>query len=297
MVKHILAAVGILAMIAAPSQAFLLGLAAGRPGLRALLAEPRVALRFFLATFVIMPALAILLGLFTPVPWPVWAGLALISMTPPGTGLSAKSLKLAGDSQIGLAWQALAVVLSIFTVPLTVFVAERILDLKLALGFGPVVEKVLIFYVLPVAGGFMVHGQWPGVGAAIRKIVNPVSHGAHAILLLLVLILAVPLLLKVGAVSILLVLSFVASAILIGHLLGGPPQELRPTLAAALATRWVAPALILARVNHSTREIAPILLTYLIGGALMMMLYGRWVKNLPPSVERSETSPSLLSHP
>jgi bile acid:Na+ symporter, BASS family len=288
MVKHILSFVGILAMIAAPSQALLLGLATGRPGMRELFAEPKVALRFFLATFVIMPALAISLGLFTSIPWPVWAGLALISITPPGTGLSAKALKLAGDSQIGLAWQALAVVLSIFTIPLTVFVAERILDLKLELGFAPVVQKILIFYVLPVAGGFLVHALWPGAGATIRKLLNPVSKGAQTLLLLLVLILAVPLLLKVGVVSILLVLGFVASAILIGHLLGGPPQELRPTLAAALATRWVAPALILARVNHSTREVAPVLLTYLIGGALLMMLYGRWVKKPWRQEERDE---------
>jgi hypothetical protein len=69
-----------------------------------------------------------------------------------------------------------------------------------------------------------------------------------------------------------------AWAILIGPLLGGPPPESRPTLAAALATRWLPPALALAAINHSTREVAPALITYLFAGALQMMVYARLVK-------------------
>jgi hypothetical protein len=96
---------------------------------------------------------------------------------------------------------------------------------------------------------------------------------------LLVLIIAVPVIFSQHIVNILIVVGFVACAILIGHLLGGPPPELRPTLAAALATRWLPPALALAAVNHSTREVAPVLITYLFAGALLMMLYGRLVKH------------------
>jgi len=111
MVKTIINAIGILAMVAVPLLTFCLGLEAGRPYFRRLFEMPAVFVRFFLATFVIMPALAVILALGVPMPWPVWAGLALVSITPPGLGLSQKSLKLTGDDEAGFAWQTLALVL------------------------------------------------------------------------------------------------------------------------------------------------------------------------------------------
>ena len=277
MLKLILSTVGILVMVVVPLGAFLLGLATGRPYLRLLLAKPGALLRFFVATFVIMPAIAIGLALLAPLP-PVWAGLALISVTPPAAGLSEKVVKIGGDSKIGLAWQALAVVLCIFTIPLTVLLGERIHGLSLELGITAVLKKILILYLLPILAGFLVRHFWPEASDSLGKTLKPISTFAGLLLLLLVMIIAVPVIFSQHAINLLIVVVFVACAILIGNLLGGPPPELRPTLAAALATRWLPPALALAAVNQSTREVAPVLITYLFAGTLLMMVYGRLVK-------------------
>jgi predicted Na+-dependent transporter len=236
-----------------------------------------VLIRFFLATFVIMPAIAIGLALLSPIPW-VWAGLALISITPPATGISEKVVRIGGDEKVGLAWQALAVPLSIFTIPLTVLLVDKFLGLSVEIGTWAVLKKILILYLLPISAGFLVRELWPAVADSLSKALKHVSTVAGLLLALLVLIIAVPVIFSQHAVNLLVVVAFVVCAILTGHLLGGPPAELRPTLAAALATRWLPPALALAGVNHSTREVAPVLITYLFAGALLMMIYGRLVK-------------------
>ena len=202
-------------------------------------------------------------------------------------------MRLTGRSEIRIAWKALSTVLSIFTIPLTLYLVKLILNLNLQLGFTPILEKILTFYFLPVLLGFLEHDFWPGARVAITKILKRISNSAQLLLILRVIIIAIPMLIKQSLTSILVILGFVVCAILIGHLLGGPPAELRPTLAAALASRWVAPALILARLNHSTREIAPIFLTYLIGGALLMKLYGRWVWRSKPSSRDSRYTASI----
>lgn len=277
MVKLILTAVQVLVLIVVPLGAFLLGLATGRPYLRLLFAKPGVLARFFVATFVVMPVIAMGLAWLTPIP-AVWAGLALISITPPAAGLSEKVAKIGGDEKIGLAWQALAVVLSIFTIPLTLLLVDKFLGRTLELGTTAVLKKISILYLLPIIAGFLVRQLWPATADALGKVLKHVSTVGGLLLVLLVLLIAVPVIFSQHAVNLLIVVGFVACAILIGHLLGGPPPELRPTLAAALATRWLPPALALAAVNQSTREVAPVLITYLFAGVLLMIVYARLVK-------------------
>jgi predicted Na+-dependent transporter len=275
MVKLILTAVQILVLVVVPLGAFLLGLATGRPYLRLL--KPGVLVRFFLATFVIMPLIAIGLALLTPIP-EVWAGLALISITPPAAGLSEKVAKIGGDEKIGLAWQALAVVLSIFTIPLTLLLLDKFLGLTLELGTSAVLKKISVLYLVPIIAGFLGRQLWPAAADSLGKVLKHVATVGGLLLVLLVLVIAVPVIFSQAAVNLLIVVGFVAFAILVGHLLGGPPPELRPTLAAALATRWLPPALALAAVNNSTRAVAPVLIPYLFAGVLLMIVYGRLVK-------------------
>jgi hypothetical protein len=90
-------------------------------------------------------------------------------MTLPSNGLSEKGLRLTGHSEIRIAWQALSTVLSIFTIPLTLYLVKLILNLNLQLGFNPVLEKIVTFYLLPVLLGFLAHDFWPGAKSCNRE--------------------------------------------------------------------------------------------------------------------------------
>src|SRR4051812_37461598 len=230
MVKLILSAISVLVLAAVSSQAFVLGAEAGRPYVRRLLAERALLLRFFLATFVVMHGLAIALAHSPSIPVPVWAGLILMSMMPPVTDLSKKAAKLGCDTEICLGWQTLAVVLSVVTIPLTLLLVERVFGVDLELGIGPVMRKIGSVYLIPMVAGFLARNFWPAGADALEKILKPIGGGAMALVLLLLLPLAVPLILKQGAAPILIILAFVAVSILVGHLMGGPPESLRPAL-------------------------------------------------------------------
>jgi predicted Na+-dependent transporter len=286
-------ALGILVFVGVSLSAFRVGLQADRSSLHRLRTHPAILTRFFIATFVVMPALAVALS-FTSTPKAVWAGLALISMTPPGIGLSQKSLKLKGDPDLSFAWQALALAMSIVTIPITLIIVQMALHLQFDLAIKQVFLKILVFYLLPTILGFTLTQLAPHHGKTALRIAKPISTVVMLLLVALVLVIAVVKLLTMSAVALLSVLAFVACAIFIGHLMGGPPEDCRPVLATALALRWPAPALVLANENGWTQQVLPIILAYLLGGVVLMAIYGRWQnRHAPlPSVE----APGLRPH-
>jgi predicted Na+-dependent transporter len=109
---------GILVLVSVPLTGLCLGIETGRAYLSQLWRMPRVLVRFFLATFVLMPALAVVIRLSENLPPAVWAGLLLISMTPASPGFYSKANRLSADAEISLAWQLTSVLLSIVTIPL-----------------------------------------------------------------------------------------------------------------------------------------------------------------------------------
>jgi len=101
-------------------------------------------------------------------------------------GCQRKVLRLTGRSEIRIAWKALSTVLSIFTIPLTLYLVKLILNLNLQLGFTPILEKILTFYFLPVLLGFLAHDFWPGARVAITKILKRISNSAQLLLIITV---------------------------------------------------------------------------------------------------------------
>jgi BASS family bile acid:Na+ symporter len=269
---------GILVLVAVPLTGLCLGIETGRAYLIQLWRMPGVLVRFFLATFVIMPALAVVIRLSGNLPHAVWIGLLLISMTPPSPGLHSKTSKLSAGTEISLQWQLASVLLSIVTIPLTLLIVEGALSVQLNLGIGVVTRKIVLVYLVPVVAGMLLHRLSLPIATAIARIAAPVSKVASLLLVLLIAIIGAKPLIALGARSLLAVLAFVAAAILVGHLLGAPPPSFRPALAAALAMRFPAPAFVLAKLNGILGPIAPVILAYLILGGLLLGLYDKLLR-------------------
>ncbi len=267
-------------MIAQPLMTFHIGVETGGPQLRALLARWGLNLRFFLAAFVVMPAIATALGAFGILPRALWVGLALMSIAPPAPPAS-KRLRKMGNFDIGLAWQAEAFLISVVTIPLTVTIVQSlgIAADNLNLTWGPVLSRSLMFFVVPIFLGLLTRRYLPAVADAIVKPVGIAANVAFMVLGVLVLIVAVPILLKFHIASIAIVVGFVALAVLVAHLFGGPGGDTRVTLAAMLAARFPVPALILAQANNATKMVLPVVLVYVIAGLVLVPLYARLTKS------------------
>ncbi|MBV8433337.1 MAG: hypothetical protein JO029_03545 [Candidatus Eremiobacteraeota bacterium] len=270
----LLAAIGITVMIAQPLVTLSIGLETGGPQLRKLFAQPGLNLRYFLATFVVMPAIAVVLGVYKVLPSALWGGLALMSIAPPAPPATRK-LKKEGDLDIGLAWQAEAFLISVVTIPLTVILVSGWVGRDLNLTWGPMVQRGTLFFAAPMALGLILRRYWVPVADAIVKPVSLLANVALLILVVLALVIAVPVMWQFGIVPIAIVTGFVAVAVLVGHLFGGPARATRVTLAAMLAARFPVPALVLAQANGATKAILPVVLVYVVAGVLLVPLYER----------------------
>jgi BASS family bile acid:Na+ symporter len=225
-----------------------------------------------------MPALAILLGAFGWLSAAFWPGLALMSIAPPAPP-STRRLRKMGNFDVGLAWQAEAFVLSIVTMPLTVSIVAHLglVGREINLSWQPVLVRSVLFFGAPMLIGLLVRRYWPKGADALSKPVGIAANIGLLVLVVLVLIVAVPVLWRFGIVSIAVTAAFVAIAIVVGHLLGGPGRDTRVTLAAMLAARFPVPAMVLAQANGELKRVLPVVLVYVIAGALLVPLYAKVV--------------------
>jgi predicted Na+-dependent transporter len=176
------------------------------------------------------------------------------------------------------------------TIPLTLLIVENGLGLQLNLGIGAVTKKILLIYLIPVVAGMLLQRLSLPIATAVARIAVPVSKVASLLLLLLILVIGAKPLISLGARSLLVVLLFVAVAILVGHLLGTPPPSFRPVLAASLAMRFPAPAFVLAKLNGVLGPIAPVILAYLIFGGILLGLYSKLVRKDVVAFQPSEVT-------
>src|SRR6516165_4226843 len=280
MASKLLLAINVLVLIALPLQTLELGAETGGPQFRKLGQHPGLTMRFFIASFVIMPALAIVLDLVERIPNALWVGLALMSMSPPAPPAARRLLKM-GDFDVALAWQAEAFLISVITVPITVYVIATRLHLSLNLDFGPVLLKSALFYGAPMLVGLLIRRFWPTLAAAMVKPLKTILVPAGALLVLLIIIVGAPAIWHFGAANVLLVVSFLIVAVVVAHLLGGPIADERVTLAAMLVARFPLPALVLAQANGKVQAILPVILVYLAVGVAIVPLYARLTRAKP----------------
>lgn len=276
MAQKLIAAISVAVLIAQPLVTFHIGIETGGPQLRALLTRWGLSIRYFLATFVVMPAIATALGAFGILPKTIWVGLALMSIAPPAPPATLR-LKKMGNRDVGLAWQAEAFLISAVTIPLTITIVQSmgLVGTNLNLTWGPVLERSLTFFAVPMFLGLLARRYLPAVADALVKPVGVLANVALLVLVVLVLIVAVPIILKFHIASIAIVIGFVALAVVVGHIFGGPGKDTRITLAAMLAARFPVPALVLAQANNATKMVLPVVLIYILAGTLLVPLYAR----------------------
>ena len=269
-------AIGIAVLIVQPLVTFSIGIETGGPQLRALFAQPGLNMRYFLATFVVMPSLAVLLGIFAHLPSPLWEGLTLMSIAPPAPPATRRLRKM-GSFDIGLAWQAEAFVLAVVMIPITIAIVQALglVGHDINLTWGPMIQRSILFFGAPMLVGLLVRRYLPTVAEALVKPVGLLANAGFGVLAILVLIVAIPVIFHYNIVSIAIVVGFVAVAVLVGHLLGGPGTHTRVTLAAMLAARFPLPALILAQSNGAIKTILPVVLVYVFAGTLLVPVYAR----------------------
>ena len=261
--------VAIAALIAVPATSFGMGLQFEKPHLRLLEDRTGMIFRYSLAMFVVMPAIAAFLFYYDTANKIIWGGIFLVSISPIMPSIVGKSGKEDKDSLIKLAWFVIAMIYSMFLIPLSLLAVKSVFGLDFNLGYKELFIKLLILFILPLSAGFLISVYLPAKVSSVLKVVNLAGKIAGLALVILLLIVAVVEISKLTLTAVLLVLGFALLSLIVGVILGYPEKSSGYVLAGSLLMRLPAPAIIFAQINNTVQEHLPVILLYLIIGTLM----------------------------
>lgn len=246
--------------------------------------QPEVLIRPLLAVIVLVPLVVLLLLWLFDLPPAVATGLAILAAAP-GAPLTTKRAQMAGgDPFYTASLQLTLAVGAVLITPLTLAIfyalfeleTERVTPLSVA-------EQVAQVTFLPVVIGLLVQRFAPKVAEVTGK---PLVVLANVLFILLnigilVAILLAPdlrMMLRVGWLAGAVIVTMVAAALAIGHLLGGPSRAERSSLAIASIARNIGLSFYIAILSVDGHGAIPTIVVYAIAGGLLAVPYGVWSK-------------------
>jgi bile acid:Na+ symporter, BASS family len=253
------------------------GLKATSGDLLYLLRRPGLLLRSLIAVFLIMPAVAIVLGGMFEFRQTVEVVLVALALSPVPPLLPMKETKAGGQTSYALGLMAMLALFSIVVVPPAVELLGRFIGRSFGMAPGAIARLALIAALLPLVAGMAVRALVPGIADRIEK---PVGMVTKVLLPAAVLALIVGSWQAIGAAvgdgTIFAIFVFVAAGLLAGHLMGGPDPEHSIVLALSTACRHPAIALSIAATNFPDGRFEGTILLYVIVNAIVGIPYVVW---------------------
>jgi BASS family bile acid:Na+ symporter len=247
--------------------------------------RPQQLLRSLLAVIGLVPLVVVVLLWLFDLPPAVATGLAILSAAP-GAPMTYKRAQMAGgDPDYTASLQLTLALLAVLVTPALLAIFQALFELSIIRRVSPVMVIAQVGEVtfLPVIIGLLLQRFAPGLTAVIAGPVQKIAGALFILLLvLIVVILAIApdlrAMLNLGWLPLAVILIMAAAALVIGHLMGGPPRQQRSALAIACVARNIGLALFIAGLCDYGQQIIPTLLAYLIVGAITALPYSVWNK-------------------
>lgn len=229
----------------------------GFQSLSVLWRRPPLLLKSLIAAFVFVPLVGIVI--LSIISIPTSARIALMGMAIcPGAPLTYKKLtKMKGSASLAGSYQVIISLFAVLLVPAWVLILASIYPAQATVTALDVLKQVTTVQFIPIIIGLVFRKWLPGVADDLIDLVGKVSAFMFIGLVVILLIFALPLVLKLGILTFVSVILLVGFAIAIGHFLGGPEPETRLTLGLANSTRNAGLALTLATLNFKD-QILPV---------------------------------------
>lgn len=237
--------------------------------------RPGYLIRALVSMNVLMPLVALAIGEAFALHLVVKIALVAISVSPIPPILPNKAMKAGGKEDYTIGLLVAISALSIFVIPITMEIFERITGVPLAMQPQSIATVVLTTVLLPLLAGIAIGKIAPTLADRAAK---PIGILALALLILS----ALPVLIGsartvfslVGDGTILSLAGFALIGLIIGHLLGGPEPESRTVLALSTASRHPAVAVAIAHANFPEQPLAgAAVLWYLILSGIVSAFY------------------------
>jgi BASS family bile acid:Na+ symporter len=255
-----------------------IGLREGFENLTVLWRRPGLLLRCVLASFVLVPIATMAIDVVLPMGDAARAGVAVMALCPGAPMLYRKLAGMKANTAVAGSYQVTMSLLAIVFVPLWIIIIN-ILYLKAnPSSIGTVGKQIAFVQIVPIVIGIMIRGWLPQLADDWLEPVVKISSYMLLGALLIVMVVALPAILRVDLITLIGVLLFVTTTILIGHYLGGIEPENRIALALANSSRNAGLALTLVAINFDNQgpvlgAIGAIALLSAIAGAIYVNLY------------------------
>ena len=228
---------------------------------------------------VVMPLLAVILGLVFDLNPALRIALIAISVSPVPPIFPNKAFKAGGTETYTIGLLTAAAILSVILIPIAMEIVVRISNAPLTIKPIAVFTTVLTTVLVPLLVGIGVRTLFP---AFAERIAKPLA----VVALVLLIVSALPVLIGmagamyslIGDGTVLILNVFAVTGLIVGHVLGGGRQSgNRHTLALATATRHPAVALTIGNANFPQQRI-PLVMMYLIIAGIWSGVYLAWAK-------------------
>ena len=228
---------------------------------------------------VVMPLLAVILGLVFDLNPALKIALIAISVSPVPPIFPNKAFNAGGTETYTIGLLTAAAILSVILIPIAMEIVTRLSSAPLTSKPIAVFTTVLTTVLVPLLIGIGVRTLFPAFAERVAKPLAVVS-------LVLLVVSALPVLIGmagamfslIGDGTVLVLSVFALIGLIVGHVLGGGRQPgNRHTLALATATRHPAVALTIGNANFPQQRI-PLVVMYLLIAAIWSGVYIAWAK-------------------
>jgi bile acid:Na+ symporter, BASS family len=248
--------------------------------IRRVFRRPYWLLRALVVMYVVVPPVAVWMGLAFDLARPVRVGLLAISIAPIPPILPGKQLKL-GGSPAHVFGLLVAVSLSaIVQLPLMVGVIGWVFGKEASFGPWQVARLISVTILVPLMAGLMAQRLAPRWADLVAPWTSRLGTVLLFVVVAIVLVKTWPVMVSLmGGGALLAMIVTAATGIVAGHWLGGPDPSDRALLAVASAMRHpgIAIAVATANVPEEPRLVAAILL-YVIVALVLTSLYGAAIR-------------------
>ncbi|HIK44398.1 MAG TPA: bile acid:sodium symporter [Leptolyngbyaceae cyanobacterium M65_K2018_010] len=250
-----------------------IGLSQGFVNIAYLWRRPGLLGRCLLASFVLVPLAAMLINWVVPMPFAVRVGLAVMAICPGAPMIYRKLLKGRALPTLAGSFQVTTALLAVVMVPIWASIFAQIYPNDMAVAPATVFRQVALAQLIPIAAGLAIREWFPELADDLDQPVFKLGSFLLIGVLLLILIVALPQVIRIGLLPVVGAVLFAAACLLIGHFLGGPDPASRLTIAVANGTRNAGLALALATANFPDRGILAAIATYALFSAVAGSIY------------------------
>lgn len=236
--------------------------------------RPRLLFKSLLAMYVLVPAAAVLLVRLWPLPRAVAAALLVLAVSA-GAPLLPRKLAGFGCEAYSFSLVVLSSLLAIVLVPTWIALLGRAFEVTTDIPPASIARVIGMTFLPPLVIGVIVRALMGHRAEAIADRVMIVAGGALTASAVLLLATHWELLLGIRWVGMSALIVLLATALLIGHLMGGPDPGDRTALAMACATRHVGIAVLVATSFPGPRT-ATLIAAYIVAAVAVSFPYLRW---------------------